>query len=574
LTPARREKIARPILLHAERFAASLDPAEQSLLLYRAAGAWLALDKAHAVRLYRDAFASALKFEPVSFRQPVQKMILDDLLPLSPPDVLDLLPRTDSKMQESLYRAVVNFSLMQADYAGAVHAFDQACALGYFNQYPATHLIANFGDSGALVAPYSSTQALRIHIFNTAMQTYARQDTSETEWWTASRIIARFQTDFPSEVVLPAIDIVLDQAAKKDKAKPLSGVQFQSYGNDISGDSRYDLELFVVAPALQRFDPERATSLLAAHPKVAEYLKRFPKGLLSFDLRESYPTSYRLKGPTSEQVPMGLQLYTSEKGARSEGLSPLDMGLEFTIPMDLNIGLGVTGSGVFFADPSSPESELYKKVQGCPSDVDDFLKLVGSVPLSRKVPAMPIQYSGPMGAQTSGYQDEFPRVQLLQGIAQGCYSLRIKTTAQTILHEELKLVSQMEPEQQTEYLATAADLYLRLDDRESAAKVVSEGFANANAELQHGLAALGLKDVPRALWPAAETYRRMITLGVNASISSTQAMVAQITDPSLREYEEIMVARALLGVPIRRYMMKFPNGSSLSGEVDVSYDRF
>jgi hypothetical protein len=35
-----------------------------------------------------------------------------------------------------------------------------------------------------------------------------------------------------------------------------------------------------------------------------------------------------------------------------------------------------------------------------------------------------------------------------------------------------------------------------------------------------------------------------------------------------------MVARALLGVPVRRYMVKFRNGSLLTGEVDVSYDRF
>jgi hypothetical protein len=51
-------------------------------------------------------------------------------------------------------------------------------------------------------------------------------------------------------------------------------------------------------------------------------------------------------------------------------------------------------------------------------------------------------------------------------------------------------------------------------------------------------------------------------------------MVGQITDSSLRELEQVMIARALLGVPVRRYMVQFKNGSPLTGEVDISYDQF
>ena len=137
----------------------------------------------------------------------------------------------------------------------------------------------------------------------------------------------------------------------------------------------------------------------------------------------------------------------------------------------------------------------------------------------------------------------------------------------------MKLISQMEPAEQTDFLAMAADLYLRVEDKEHAQAVVKEGFATANALLQHDLANPGLKDVPKAVWDAAETYRRMITLGVNASFASTAAMVQHIPDPVLREYEEIMVARALLGVPVRRYIVMYSSGSFGLGEVDPSYDR-
>jgi hypothetical protein len=138
----------------------------------------------------------------------------------------------------------------------------------------------------------------------------------------------------------------------------------------------------------------------------------------------------------------------------------------------------------------------------------------------------------------------------------------------------MKLIFQMEPTEQTDFLAMAADLYLRVKDKQHAQEVVKEGFTTANSLLQRDLVSAGLKELPTAAWDAAETYRRMITLAVNASFTNTEAMVQQIPDPVLREYEEIMVARALLGVPVRRYMVMYSSGSSVLGEVDVSYDRF
>src|SRR5579864_1149042 len=156
LTLAEREKLARPLLLHAESFAASLSPSDQSLLLYRTGGAWLALDQARAIRLYREAFASALKFEPASLRSTVQESILNELVPLSPPDVLDLLPKADPKAQDKLYGAVISFALMHSDYSTALRTFDESCAHGHFSERTVTHLIAGLGESSTPVAPFSS----------------------------------------------------------------------------------------------------------------------------------------------------------------------------------------------------------------------------------------------------------------------------------------------------------------------------------------------------------------------------------------------------------------------------------
>jgi hypothetical protein len=220
------------------------------------------------------------------------------------------------------------------------------------------------------------------------------------------------------------------------------------------------------------------------------------------------------------------------------------------------------------AGPS--ESELFKKYSGFSDDESSLLKEASSVPISHKIATT---CSGPDGTWCS-YRDEFPRADLFQAIAVSCAWQRNRAATHAVLQEEMKLISQMEPAEQTDFLAMAADLYLRVQDTQHAQEVVKEGLTTANALLQRDLTAHGLKDVPKAVWDAAETYRRMITLGLNASFTSTEAMVEKIPDPVLREYEEIMVARALLGVPRARYMVMYSSGSSVLGEVDVSYDRF
>lgn len=141
--------------------------------------------------------------------------------------------------------------------------------------------------------------------------------------------------------------------------------------------SDYDFQLFAVAPALQQLDPVLAASLLAQHAEVAANLARYPQGLLSFYAGESSGKALvpnRLK-------PAGLQIYSV---VESQNLNPLDMGLEFTVPRNLN-GLGVTGSEVYFAQPNSPEAVVLGDTVACPSNLAHVLELAKAVPSLRKV---------------------------------------------------------------------------------------------------------------------------------------------------------------------------------------------
>src|SRR5260370_4408118 len=125
LTLPERAALARPLLLHAEAVVPADDLATRALLLYRAAGAWLDLDRTHAVELDRQAFAAARLIESKSLRKDVERDILYDLLPLSPSAFLDLPSHPHPEPQDPLSRPATNFSLPQAACPDPTTPFDR-----------------------------------------------------------------------------------------------------------------------------------------------------------------------------------------------------------------------------------------------------------------------------------------------------------------------------------------------------------------------------------------------------------------------------------------------------------------
>jgi hypothetical protein len=111
---------------------------------------------------------------------------------------------------------------------------------------------------------------------------------------------------------------------------------------------------------------------------VEEYLHRFPGGLPSFDLVGFYPGGSGIGVSSSLFLALGTASYATEKGAHSIALSPLDMGLEFTIPLDINVGLGVTGSIISYA-PGSPEAALVGTGITCPRTQRRMVQLSGRI---------------------------------------------------------------------------------------------------------------------------------------------------------------------------------------------------
>ena len=125
-----------------------MDKTARAQLLYRAAGAWLALDAARAARLYRESFVTA-RGSSDTIRGPLEEAILNELLPLSPSDVLDLLPNAERMTQNHLYAGVIKYWLFQGNYPKAAGAFDSATANGIFPEEATVSLLASLPASSA-----------------------------------------------------------------------------------------------------------------------------------------------------------------------------------------------------------------------------------------------------------------------------------------------------------------------------------------------------------------------------------------------------------------------------------------
>lgn len=539
-----RKALATPILLHAEDESTSvtLDPATRALLLYRTAGAWSALDRPRAIRLYRKSFALARE-STLPLHERLEQAILEDLLPLSPPDVFDLLPQAEAGAQDILYKALINFFLFQCDYPAAVRAFDSAIAEGILPRRAAIHLIAGLPAS-----------ADRNHIFSAVLQSYPDLPGPDKRRWAFSGLVAHFYQQLPPALVLKAVGTILTEAKRQDDDDH-PGPFSCRYGYDsITFNSCYDIQLFAVAPALQKLDPARLANLLAQHPEVAADLHKYPQGLASLDPLD-FTTSATPISPDHRLT--GLRFYN--KIEDGQNLSPSDMGLEFTFPRNL-LQFGVTGSLVFWAYPQDPEASILERGGTCPIDVPHRLELARTVPVQRRVP--------PTCKGTCTYLDTFPRADLIEAIAERCTYYNGPDDARAALHDQLDVLTQVPTEHQIGYLAKAADLYLRLGDREAAMGVVQKGFGVARTLYDDERK---FQAFPSGFRRSADAYRRMVTLGVNASFEKTSELINEIPDSDLRELEQVMLARALLGVPVRRYLM---GDATAVAEVDIPYDRF
>jgi hypothetical protein len=179
-------------------------------------------------------------------------------------------------------------------------------------------------------------------------------------------------------------------------------------------------------------------------------------------------------------------------------------------------------------------------------------------------PVQAIAYSATLPLQIDdGPQKSSPRAQALEAIARANVK-KNPGAAESALSELRKVIVDLPPRTQAQFLSSAADLYLQMEAKDAAEKVVAEGFKVAEKLLVDDTNPESPNQALKAWWPSTDAYRRFVEIETKISDRSTLAVLKEIKDPEIRTTESIMFARSLLGLPLKRFTVVEKRGNNTS----------
>jgi len=98
-------------------------------------------------------------------------------------------------------------------------------------------------------------------------------------------------------------------------------------------------------------------------------------------------------------------------------------------------------------------------------------------------------------------------------------------------------------------LASAGDDYLKLGNRESAKKVVDQGFRLAEKLYATDTDADDPNQAFKTMWPSTSAWSRFVALATRISPQTALQAINGIPDPEIQALEAIALADSLLAAP-------------------------
>src|SRR5438552_5153924 len=216
-----------------------------------------------------DAFmASVALSDADAAKTGLQSAALRKLLRLDESTVEQLMPQADPEARAEIQGAMVERAVDRRD-------FDRALSL--LNQIPSDHDYPYAAATQLLLRLPAGHEAEKRAIFVNAMAHDREHSSLGVEGDDLSGMVVRFWRDFPPELVLDAIDQMLDHS-KTDNTQ----IAMKASSGSINFDNVYQYRLFELLPVLRELDPFKAEQL-SNDPQVQAQLNKYPNGLQSLD---------------------------------------------------------------------------------------------------------------------------------------------------------------------------------------------------------------------------------------------------------------------------------------------------
>jgi len=216
-----------------------------------------------------DAFMASVALSDADAAKTVlQSTELRELLRSDESTVEQLMPQADPEARAELQGAMVERAVDRRD-------FDRALSL--LNQIPSDQDYPYAAAAQLILRLPAGHEAEKRAIFVNAVA-HDREHSSLGVWGDdLSGMVVRFWRHFPPELVLDAIDQMLDHS-KTDSTQ----IAMKASSGPINFDNVYQYRLFELLPVLRELDPSKAEQL-SNDPQVQAQLNKYPNGLQSLD---------------------------------------------------------------------------------------------------------------------------------------------------------------------------------------------------------------------------------------------------------------------------------------------------
>lgn len=504
---------ARQMLDICEAEARGFEAPMRSYSLLQIAQAYLPLDQTKPKNLLRNAFTASLDIhDDDRTKSRLQEEIFRALLPISQSDVEELLPQAQSSARKQASEAIIGRYTSSKQFEKAIDLVGQVGSRDEFPYGSGTQL---------MMAMPEEMSAERRTLFAQAVSSYQKHEHKGTMIGKGSitDMVVRFGAKMPPRLVTEAIDEILSQAKKADRP---ASITVGGQAGTASFTSNYEYQLFALLPLLRQLDESRAKALLQDNPALKAQGEKYPNGMQSLD-----PTLTEAQAQAGRERKSGLSTNISEYPTATANMAEQHI-----------------------------RQEWERKAEEIVND-------------SRTNPLQAMAQAMSLPA-TLGKQWGSPRARALEQIAR----INVKKhsgAAKQSLDQLRKTIADFPLQNQVEYLATVAGLYLQMGEEDTAEKVVKEGFKVADKILEKDKNAEDPNQALKAWWPSVDAYRRFIEVETRISQPAAAEVLKEIKDPEIQTVERIMVSRTLLGTPMKQFMIAEKRGnrdSERSGTVE------
>ena len=268
-TPEQLER-GRQMLQVAEAQAAGLEGGMRSYALLQVARAYQPTDKKKALALLEDALAAtrAMDDDKLQTRFQLQKQILQEMVPLAPQRVDELLTQVEPQARASVLSSLLRYYEKQKELG---HAVEVLYRIAQESEMP-------YGAALRVMQALPPERAADAQqLFAVSLESFQnhKRDGACMGDCDFVPLILRFWTRLPKDAVLDAIHAVLKDARDRGQKGSISMASDQGA---VAFNSLYEFRLFQVLPVLRQLGESEAKKLLEEYQQVQTLLAKYPQG--------------------------------------------------------------------------------------------------------------------------------------------------------------------------------------------------------------------------------------------------------------------------------------------------------